>query len=78
VHQSRAGLCEEKNLAMQGIEPGHPAHSPSLYRLSYPGSIRCDTRRSNFDVLILVKSVTSITVDNRGFCNINIRQGSGI
>jgi hypothetical protein len=29
---------ERKILTMPGIEPGRPAHSPSLYRLSYPCS----------------------------------------
>jgi hypothetical protein len=38
--QSRSGRCGlEKNLMpLPGIEPGQPARSPSLYRLSYPSS----------------------------------------
>jgi hypothetical protein len=39
--QSRSGRCAiEKNfLPVLGIEPGRPACIPSLYRLSYPGSL---------------------------------------
>jgi hypothetical protein len=36
--QSRCGSCEEKTVVLPEIEPGLP--SPSLYQLSYPGSIR--------------------------------------
>jgi hypothetical protein len=38
--QSRYGPCEEKNIFCPRLESnlGRPATSPSLYRLTYPGS----------------------------------------
>jgi hypothetical protein len=39
--QSRSGCCAEQNnfYPCQESNPSHPTRSPSLYRLSYPGSV---------------------------------------
>jgi hypothetical protein len=43
--QSRSGSCGENMIPCPCRESksGRPAHSPSLYRLSYPGSLHCES-----------------------------------
>jgi hypothetical protein len=76
--QSRSECCGEKNLApCWESNTGHPAHSPSLYWLSYPDSHECYCEVVNNPAFILIQTHLSLTnIIVLGICTVRVPVGA--